>query len=169
MQGLLLAAILVGSLGVLDDVAVTQAVTVAELARANPASRPLQLYRSAMRVGRAHIASVINTIILAYAGASLPVLLLIAANNRSLTVTLTNQFLAQEIVRSIVGTLGLIAAVPVTTALAALTARRAAARPSAPAPQPHQNSALRPSMKVGTDDDRYEALLFRPTRGTDQA
>ena len=79
MQGLLLAAILVGSLGVLDDVAVTQAVTVAELVQANPALRPLALYRSAMRVGRAHIASVINTIILAYAGASLPVLLLITA------------------------------------------------------------------------------------------
>jgi uncharacterized membrane protein len=163
MQGLLLAAILVGSLGVLDDVAVTQAVTVAELARANPATRPMALYRSAMRVGRAHIASVINTIILAYAGSSLPVLLLIAANTQSLTNTLTSQFLAQEIVRSIVGTIGLIAAVPVTTALAALTAGRPAAR--AATSQPAAPSGLRPSRKASTDDG-MEALLFRPGQTT---
>jgi uncharacterized membrane protein len=158
MKGLLLAAILVGSLGVLDDVAVTQAVTVAELARANPASRPVELYRSAMRVGRAHIASVINTIILAYAGSSLPVLLLIAASNQGLTTTLTNQFLAQEIVRSIVGTLGLVAAVPITTALAALTTRRAPAQAAASGPA----GGLRPSLRTTTGDDRYEALLFKP-------
>jgi uncharacterized membrane protein len=174
MQGLLLAAILVGSLGVLDDVAVTQAVTVAELAQANPASRPLALYRSAMRVGRAHIASVINTIILAYAGASLPVLLLITAYNQSLAVTLTSQFLAQEIVRSIVGTLGLIAAVPITTALASLTIRPVTARRSWPirpsalrraAPAPNPASGLRPSLKIKNEGERYEALLFRPGHG----
>lgn len=171
MQGLLLAAILVGSLGVLDDVAVTQAVTVAELVQANPALRPLALYRSAMRVGRAHIASVINTIILAYAGASLPVLLLITAYNQSLAVTLTSQFLAQEIVRSIVGTLGLIAAVPITTALASLTARPVPDRRPwlvrlrtlrHAAPAPYAASALRPSLKIKNEGEQYEALLFRP-------
>ncbi|MCI0689835.1 MAG: YibE/F family protein, partial [Sporichthyaceae bacterium] len=76
MQGLLLAGILIGTLGVLDDVAVTQAVTVEELAAANPATSTVGLYRAASRVGRAHIASVVNTIVLAYAGASLPLLLL---------------------------------------------------------------------------------------------
>ncbi len=124
MQGLLLAGILIGALGVLDDVTVTQAATVSELARANPAYRFRELYRAATRVGRSHIASVINTIILAYAGASLPLLILIAAVDRPLGQALTNQLIAQELVRSAVGTIGLIAAVPITTALAALAARR---------------------------------------------
>jgi uncharacterized membrane protein len=75
MKGLLLAGIVVGSLGVLDDVTVTQAVSVTELARANPNYGYRQLYRAAERIGRAHIASVINTIVLAYAGASLPLML----------------------------------------------------------------------------------------------
>lgn len=123
-QGLLLASILIGTLGVLDDVTVTQSVTVAELAHANPGYTFRQLYRAAARVGRAHIASVINTIILAYAGASLPLLLLISVGDQGLGEILGTPVLAQEIVRSVVGTLGLIAAVPITTALAALTSTR---------------------------------------------
>ncbi|MFC4059031.1 YibE/F family protein [Planomonospora corallina] len=123
-QGLLLASVIIGSLGVLDDVTVTQAATVAELARANPGYGFARLYRAAARVGRSHIASVINTIVLAYAGASLPLLLLISVGEQPLGEVLTNPVLAQEIVRSVVGTLGLIAAVPVTTALAALACAR---------------------------------------------
>ncbi|MET9240521.1 YibE/F family protein [Nonomuraea sp. NPDC003709] len=123
-QGLLLASIIIGALGVLDDVTVTQAVTVAELAHANPSYGFARLYRAAGRIGRAHIASVINTIILAYAGASLPLLLLFSIGQQPLGDVLTTPVIAQEIVRSIVGTLGLIAAVPITTALAALTASR---------------------------------------------
>ncbi|MGH3747926.1 MAG: YibE/F family protein [Micromonosporaceae bacterium] len=124
MQGLLLAGILIGSLGVLDDVTVTQAATVEELARANPRYGFTHLYVAATRVGRAHIASVINTIVLAYAGASLPLLILIAAGNNPLGQILTTPLIAQELVRSAVGTLGLIAAVPITTALAALAVTR---------------------------------------------
>lgn len=123
-EGLLLAGIVIGSLGVLDDVTVTQAVTVTEVARANPAYGFVHLYRAGARVGRAHIASVVNTIILAYAGSSLPLLILIVANSESLGGVVTDQVIAQEIVRSVVATLGLVAAVPMTTALAALTARR---------------------------------------------
>jgi uncharacterized membrane protein len=126
MEGLLLAGIVIGSLGVLDDVTVTQATTVTELARANPAYGVGQLYRAGSRVGRSHIASVVNTIILAYAGSSLPLLILIIANNDSIGGVVTDQIIAQEIVRSVVATLGLIAAVPVTTGLAALTFRKAA-------------------------------------------
>ncbi|BCB91650.1 YibE/F family protein [Phytohabitans suffuscus] len=133
MQGLLLAGILIGSLGVLDDVAVTQAVTVSELAHANPTLSAGKLYRAAARVGRAHITSVINTLVLAYAGASLPLLILLAAGNARLGESLTSQMLAQEIVRSAVGTMGLIAAVPITTALAAFAATR---RPRAKVPAP---------------------------------
>ena len=124
MEGLLLAGIVIGSLGVLDDVTVTQSATVSELARANPTYGFRQLYSAGSRVGRSHIASVINTIILAYAGSSLPLLILIVANNDSLGGVVTDQIIAQEIVRSAVATLGLIAAVPITTALAALSARR---------------------------------------------
>ncbi len=123
MSGLLLAGIVIGSLGILDDVTVTQAVTVDELARANPGFRPRDLYRAATRVGRSHIASVVNTIVLAYAGASLPLFILVVANNPTLSSVLTSPFVAQEIARSIVATLGLVAAVPITTALAALAVR----------------------------------------------
>lgn len=124
MAGLLVASIVIGSLGVLDDVTVTQAATVAELAHANPAYRAIDLYRAASRVGRSHIASVVNTIVLAYAGSSLPLLVLVVADNDSLADVLTAQFVAQEIVRSAVATLGLIAAVPLTTFLATLVVRR---------------------------------------------
>lgn len=121
-QGLLLAGIVIGSLGVLDDVTVTQAVTVTELARANPLSRAGELYRAGSRVGRAHIASVVNTIVLAYAGSSLPLLILVVTAGDTLGDVVTDQVIAQEIVRSAVATLGLVAAVPVTTGLAALVA-----------------------------------------------
>ncbi|WP_018218276.1 YibE/F family protein [Salinispora vitiensis] len=146
LHGLLLAGIIIGSLGVLDDVTVTQAATVTELANANPGLSRRQLYRSATRVGRAHIASTVNTIVLAYAGASLPVLLLLTADSRPVGQILTSEFLAQEIVRSAVATLGLIAAVPLTTGLAAIvtTAGRTAGGiaggesggSTAPAPRP---------------------------------
>ena len=123
LRGLLLAGILIGSLGVLDDVTVTQAVTVEELARANPELGARQLYAAATRVGRAHIASVINTIVLAYAGASLPLLVLIVALDDPVGQILSDQLVATELVRSAVGTIGLIAAVPITTAAAAYVAR----------------------------------------------
>lgn len=128
LRGLLLAGILIGSLGVLDDVTITQAATVQELAAANPAYGVGQLYRAAIRVGRSHIASVINTIVLAYAGASLPLLVLVVALDDPLGEVLTDQLVATEFVRSAVGTIGLIAAVPITTAAAAFVSRRAPAR-----------------------------------------
>ena len=119
MAGLLVASIVIGSVGVLDDVTVTQSATVSELRQANPQYSFSQLYRAASRVGRSHIASVVNTIVLAYAGSSLPLLLLITADNGSLADVATTQLIAQEVVRSTVATLGLVAAVPLTTALAA--------------------------------------------------
>jgi uncharacterized membrane protein len=124
MQGLLLTGIVIGSLGVLDDVTITQAATVTELAQANPAYGFMDLYRAASRVGRSHIASVVNTIVLAYAGSSLPLLILIVSSDNSLGGALTDQVIAQEIARSAVATLGLVAAVPITTLLATLTQQR---------------------------------------------
>ncbi|MEU8240031.1 YibE/F family protein [Actinoplanes missouriensis] len=134
MQGLLLAGIVIGSLGVLDDVTVTQSATVSELAIANPRYGFRQLYGAATRIGRAHIASVINTIVLAYAGASLPLMLLFAAGNTPVSELLTSQLISQELVRSAVGTIGLVAAVPITTALAALLASRAPVPAQSPEP-----------------------------------
>lgn len=121
LRGLLLAGIVIGALGVLDDVTVTQAVTVAELAAGGRMTRR-QLYTSATKVGRAHVASAVNTIVLAYAGTSLPLLLLVAVSPQPLSQMLTSEFLAQEILRAAVGTIGLVASVPITTALAALVA-----------------------------------------------
>ena len=125
VRGLLVASIIIGSVGVLDDVTVTQSVTVGELARANPGYRFAELYRAGSRVGRSHIASVVNTIVLAYAGSSLPLIVLVVADNGSLSGIASTQLVAQEIVRSAVATLGLIAAVPLTTGLASLAARTA--------------------------------------------
>jgi uncharacterized membrane protein len=124
VRGLLLAGIVIGSLGVLDDVTVTQAVTVAELSRADPTLSRVGLYRAASRIGRAHIASTVNTLVLAYAGASLPLLLLFSAGGRSVENLLGSEVVAVEVVRSAVGGIGIVAAVPLTTWLAVLVLSR---------------------------------------------
>lgn len=119
LRGLLVAGIVVGALGVLDDVTVTQVSTVAALRRANPGlSRPA-LYREAIIVGRDHVASTVNTLVLAYAGAALPLLLLFSQGGRPVGRILTSEVVAVEIVRMLVGSIGLILSVPITTALAA--------------------------------------------------
>ena len=119
IQGLILGGIVIGSLGVLDDVTVTQASAVAELRLANPRYGFIDLYRSALRIGRDHIASTVNTLVLAYAGASLPLLILFRQASRNVSDVLTGEVVAVEIVRTLVGSIGLVASVPITTALAA--------------------------------------------------
>ncbi|ARZ69021.1 hypothetical protein SMD11_3385 [Streptomyces albireticuli] len=120
IQGLLLAGIIIGSLGVLDDVTVTQTSAVWELKEADPSASWRKLYGAAMRIGRDHIASVVNTLVLAYAGASLPLLLLFSIADSGIGTVATSEIVAEEIVRTLVGSIGLVASVPVTTALAAL-------------------------------------------------
>ncbi|WP_327183994.1 YibE/F family protein [Streptomyces sp. NBC_01334] len=120
MSGLLLAGIIIGSLGVLDDVTVTQTSAVWELHEANPAMGWRGLYRAGIRIGRDHIASVVNTLVLAYAGAALPLLLLFSIAQSSVGTVANSELVAEEIVRTLVGSIGLVASVPVTTALAAL-------------------------------------------------
>ncbi|MFH8580494.1 YibE/F family protein [Streptomyces zaomyceticus] len=120
MSGLLLAGIIIGSLGVLDDVTVTQTSAVWELRQADPSMGPRALYRAAIRIGRDHIASVVNTLVLAYAGAALPLLLLFTIAQSSMGTVANSELVAEEIVRTLVGSIGLVASVPVTTALAAL-------------------------------------------------
>ncbi len=124
LRGLLLAGMIIGSLGVLDDVTVTQVSAVWELRRANPAYTAFELYRSAVRIGRDHIASTVNTLVLAYAGASLPLLLLFTLAGRGAGEVLTSEIVAQEAVRTLVGSIGLVASVPITTWLASVVATR---------------------------------------------
>jgi uncharacterized membrane protein len=118
-QGLLLAGVVIGSLGVLDDVTVTQVSAVWELKRARPNTGTVDLYRRAVRIGRDHISSTVNTLFLAYAGASLPLLLLFQEAGQSMSSVTTREIVAVEIVRALVGSVGLIASVPISTALAA--------------------------------------------------
>lgn len=134
MSGLLLAGVIIGSLGVLDDVTVTQTSAVWELHEANPSMGWRGLYRAGIRIGRDHIASVVNTLVLAYAGAALPLLLLFSIAQSSVSTVATSELVAEEIVRTLVGSIGLVASVPVTTALAALVVSADRPPPGSPAP-----------------------------------
>jgi uncharacterized membrane protein len=120
-QGLLLAGVVIGSLGVLDDVTVTQVSAVWELKHAKPDADFTELYSRAVRIGRDHISSTVNTLFLAYAGASLPLMLLFREAGQSLSSVATREIVAVEVVRALVGSIGLVASVPISTALAAAT------------------------------------------------
>ncbi|MEU2990937.1 YibE/F family protein [Streptomyces griseoincarnatus] len=139
MSGLLLAGVIIGSLGVLDDVTVTQTSAVWELHEANPTMGRRALYRAGIRIGRDHIASVVNTLVLAYAGAALPLLLLFSVAQSGVGTVANSELVAEEIVRTLIGSIGLVASVPVTTALAALVV--SADRPADRAPVPGQTAA----------------------------
>lgn len=132
LEGLLLASIIIGTLGVLDDVTVTQASAVWELHRANPSYGIKRLYQAGIRIGRDHIASTVNTLVLAYAGASLPLLILFTLANRSFGELVTTEVVAEEVVRTLVGSIGLVASVPVTTGLAAFVVSRGTSRSTRP-------------------------------------
>jgi uncharacterized membrane protein len=131
LRGLLLAGIIIGGLGVLDDVTMSQASLVAELHHANPTAGMAGLVAGALRVGRDHIAATVNTLFLAYAGAALPLLILFVTGQDSLGTVATTEVVAVEVVRALCGSVGLIAAVPLTTVLAALVATEVQAHPTA--------------------------------------
>ncbi|NPA93444.1 MAG: YibE/F family protein [Chloroflexi bacterium] len=118
LRGLVLAGMLVGALGVLDDLAITQASVVFQLHATDPQMPFRPLYRRAMQVGRDHVAATVNTLVLAYTGGVLPMLLLFYVTNENALQVLNYEFVAQEIVSMMVGSLGLIAAVPLTNLLA---------------------------------------------------
>jgi uncharacterized membrane protein len=124
MQGLLLGGIIIGALGVLDDVTVSQSSTVFELRKANPRLTIAQLFASGINVGRDHIAATVNTLVLAYAGVALPILILFTQINEPALHIINREILAEEIIRTLVGSLGLICAVPLTTGIAAYMAVR---------------------------------------------
>ncbi len=117
-RGLLLAAVIIGTLGVLDDVTITQVAAVWELHRSDPARSRRQLYGAGIRIGRDHIASTVNTLVLAYAAAALPLLLIYTQSGLAFGEVLATETVAVEIVQTLVGSIGLVASVPLTTALA---------------------------------------------------
>lgn len=121
IQGLLLAGIIIGTLGVLDDIVVTQVELVTQLRSTNPGLTKIQIYSKAMRVGVTHMAAMVNTLFLAYAGAALPLLVLFCIKEPpflTMSQVLNNEVVATEIVRTLVGSIGLILSVPISTLLA---------------------------------------------------
>ena len=123
LEGLLLAGMVIGALGVLDDVTISQASTVLALRGADPSSGFGTLYHRAIAVGRDHVSATVNTLVLAYVGAALPVLLIFSGGELGFFDAANFELVAKEIVAMLVGSIGLIAAVPLTTALAALLSR----------------------------------------------
>ena len=125
LRGLLLGGMIIGALGVLDDLVTTQASAVFELHHANESLGFRALFQSAMRIGQDHVAATVNTLVLAYAGAALPMLLMFSLGGGNYGFLINFELIAEEIVRTLVGSLGLVTAVPLTTAIAVLLALRA--------------------------------------------
>ncbi len=149
LRGLFLCGLVLAGLGVLNDVTITQASAVWELRAASPGASRRELFAGAMRIGRDHIASTVYTIAFAYTGAALPVLLLLELYRLPLGPTLTSGEFAEEIVRTMVGSIGLVLAIPLTTAIAALVVTRArAASARHAAPGPHAHAVLESSSEI---------------------
>ncbi|GAB4495914.1 MAG: hypothetical protein OHK0052_04690 [Anaerolineales bacterium] len=123
LRGLLLGGMLIGALGVLDDLVITQASVTFEIHAANPGLPFTALYQRAMHVGRDHVAATVNTLVLAYAGAALPLFLLFSLSGQNPVNLLNLEFVSEEVVSTLVGSLGLMTAVPITTLLASALAR----------------------------------------------
>lgn len=143
ITGLLLAGFIIGSLGVLNDVTITQASAAFELAALDEKATRRSIFAAAMRVGRDHIASTVYTLVLAYAGGALPLLLLFSVAGRSIRDVLTGDAVGIEIARSAVGGIALAMSVPLTTLIAVMLARPFGAKP-VPAP-----ARKRPAAKAG--------------------
>ena len=124
LEGLVLAGIVIAALGVLDDLTISQASSVMALRRSNPAQGVRELYRGAIAIGRDHVAATVNTLVLAYVGASLPVLLVFSVGGIPFADAINREAVSQQVIGTLVGSIGLIAAVPLTTAIAAALATR---------------------------------------------
>jgi uncharacterized membrane protein len=124
LLGLMVAGIIIAAVGVLDDVAVIQSSVVFSLSRANSEFRGAKLFREAMRVGKDHISAVVNTLVLAYTGASLPLILLLSLQNMSPGYFASTEVVAEEILRTLVSSSGLLLAVPLTTIIAVFVVDR---------------------------------------------
>ena len=155
IPGLVLAGIIIGSLGVLDDVTVTQVSAVWQLHQADPTAGARRLYAAAVAIGRDHIASTVNTLVLAYAGASLPLFLIYTQAGRRLADVAVGELVAVEVVRTLVGSIGLVAAVPLTTALAAVVITR--------------GSLVPVRVQVGGDVGAVAAVVTQPAAAEEPA
>ena len=124
MKGILLASVVFGGIGILDDVTVSQVSIVHELNDTNPELLPAKLYSKAMNVGQDHISSMVNTLFLAYASSSLPLVLLLRQQETRFQEIINNEIIAEEILRTIIGSIGLVLAVPITTGLAVYFLKR---------------------------------------------
>ena len=151
LRGLLLAGIILGGLGVLDDVTVSQASLVFELRRADPAAGFGELVRGSLAVGRDHVAATVNTLFLAYVGASLPLLVLFVSGGQALGTVATAEAVAVEVVRTLCGSVGLIAAVPLTTLLAVSLALEESTAPAAAGPEAGR-VAYSPARGLGAEE-----------------
>ena len=163
LEGLLLAGMVLGALGALDDVTVTQAAAVGELhAPRTTAATRRELYRSGLRVGRERVASTVNTLALAYAGAALPILILFSLSGRSLGAVANGEIVAVAIVAALVGSIGLVCAVPISTSFAALVATgqpgQGSPAPQAASERPGPGARPRPA-RVGPRRRRFLGLV----------
>ena len=123
LKGLLLGGMIIGALGVLDDLVTSQTAVAFELFSVDPTLGFREIFKRSMRIGQDHIAATVNTLFLAYSGASLPLLLLFALGRGNVPYLLNAEFVTEEIVRTLVGSIGLIAAVPISTVVAAFTVK----------------------------------------------
>jgi len=159
ITGLILCGLIIGALGVINDITVTQASSVWELSAADSHASWRSLFTRGMRIGRDHIASVVYTLIFAYTGAALPVLLLFSISGRSLHDLITGDEIAGEIVRDLVGGSGLVLAVPLTTLIAAIVAARPHEAINTGHPESHSDDPQRQSAEDRQSD--FEARLAK--------
>lgn len=124
MKGILLASIIIGGIGILDDITVSQVSTITELFKVNPNFRWEELFKRSMKVGRDHIASMVNTLVLAYTGSALPLVMLFVASGASFEEIINFELVTEEIVRTLIGSIGLVLAVPITSVIACVIITR---------------------------------------------
>lgn len=120
MRGVLLASFIIGSIGILDDITVSQVSTIIEIFKANPGLAWEELFKRSMKVGKDHIASMVNTLVLAYTGSALPLVMLFIASKASFEEIVNVELVSEEIIRTLIGSIGLILAVPITSLLACI-------------------------------------------------
>jgi uncharacterized membrane protein len=167
LSGLILAGVIIGALGAIDDMTVTQASAVSELASANPNTTRRELFGSGLRIGRDHVSSTVNTLFLAYVGASLPLLLLFVLTDQSPLFVANREIVATEIVRALVGSIGLVASVPLTTWLAAYCFSFSRGTGKSPDTSQRQRTDRPATSDAADDDERDRDEMWIPERRRD--
>jgi uncharacterized membrane protein len=161
ISGIILCGLIISGLGVLNDVTITQSSAVWELYELAPETSARQLFSSAMRIGRDHIASTVYTIAFAYAGAALPILIIVMLYDRPLGEALTSAELSEEVIRTLVGSVGLVLAIPVTTLIAVLVVKATGIKAAvgAAAPQKSHNDGNLRELETGSGSaDAFESF-----------